>query len=266
MAINILTDVGHKLTQANRHELIRAVQSACGRVIIGEAVTFKQSLFDGASNAELLKSCGCDMETYNHYNMDMPMIPGLSSSQKGIELFFSFWNESGCKGAIPDVMNVEQAFQDTFLQFGFGRTIRDVSRLAGIPIGMTLEPVSTDSGYPSTRIATRENASRAMEHGAKYINLISIPKMPIEAFAGCIEQTREGVGDDGLVKVGKMPWGGSFNLQPDKFISVDEIRQYAKSGADVVVAWSACRVSVVSSSLMPSISGMSAPARDDCNA
>jgi len=235
MAINLLTDVGQKLINATRDELIQAIQSACGRIVIGETVTFKQSLFDGASNAELIKGCGCDMATYNHYNVDMPMIPGLSSTEEGIGKFFSFWNEKKSKGIIPDIMDVEESFQITFLQFGFGRTINDVSRLIGIPVGITLEPVEAGTGYPNARIATKENAKRAMEHGAKYINLITIPKMSPDSVASCIEQTREGIGNKGLIKVGKMPWGASFKLRPDEFITAEEIQQFAKSGADAII-------------------------------
>ena len=84
MAVKFLEDVGKKLTRATRQELVDAIRSASGRVIIGETVTFKQSMIDGVTNAELLKSWGCDMVTINHYNVDFPMVPGIVSTPEGI--------------------------------------------------------------------------------------------------------------------------------------------------------------------------------------
>ena len=85
MAVKFLEDVGAKLINATRKEMVDAIFAASGRVVIGETVTFKQSMIDGVSNIELLKSWGCDMVTINHYNVNFPMIPGMESTQAGIE-------------------------------------------------------------------------------------------------------------------------------------------------------------------------------------
>jgi len=235
MAVKFLNDIGKKLNEASRKELVQAIQGASGRVIIGETVTFKQSLIDGVSNVELIKSWGCDMATINHYNTKMPMIPGLPSTQEGIEKFFSYWNEGENKGKIPSTENVESSFQSTFLEFGFGRTIGEVKRLSGIPVGMTLEPVTEESDYPKSRIASKENAKTGMDHGASYITMISTPSMSSKDFAGCVNNVREGVEERGLVKAGKMPWGGSFLTKTDEYITIKEIELLAKAGADVII-------------------------------
>lgn len=235
MSVKMLNDVGEKLITAKRPELVQAIQAASGRVIIGETVTFKQNLIDGVTNAELIKSWGCDMATINHYNVGMPMMPGLPSTQEGIEKFFSFWNASGSKGVIPSTKLVEDSFQSSFLEMGFGRTIGEVKRLAGIPIGMTLEPVAGETDYPATRVATKENARRGMEQGASYVTIIRTPKMSDGDFAACVAAVREGACDDGLVKAGKMPWGGSFLTGADQFVTEAEIKQLAQAGADVIV-------------------------------
>ena len=39
---------------------------------------------------------------------------------------------------------IENSFQKIFWQFGFGATIGDVKRLVGVPVGMTLEPVTEE--------------------------------------------------------------------------------------------------------------------------
>ena len=62
--------------------MVNAIFAASGRVVIGETVTFKQSMIDGVSNIELLKSWGCDMVTINHYNVNFPMIPGMESPRR----------------------------------------------------------------------------------------------------------------------------------------------------------------------------------------
>lgn len=235
MAVKILNDVGKKLIEASRGDLVKAIQEASGRVIIGETVTFKQNLIDGVTNIELIKSWGCDMATINHYNVEMPMMPGLPSTQEGIEYFFSLWNDDHRKGIVPSIKKIESSFQSSFLEFGFGRTIGEVKRLAGIPVGMTLEPVSGEHDYPDSRVATKENARRGIEQGASYITMIRTPKMSDRDFVGCVADVREGVHEKGLVKAGKMPWGGSFLLNPDDFVTVQEIKQLAAAGADVIV-------------------------------
>lgn len=235
MGVKFLEDVGRKLTSATRSEMVAAIRSASGRVIIGETVTFKQSTIDGVTNAELLKSWGCDMVTINHYNVDFPMIPGIESTPEGVERFGKVFNTAGAPGCKPDTTVIEESFQNTFWQFGFGATIGDVKRLAGIPIGMTLEPVDEDAGYPKARMAAAENARRGMEQGASYITVIRTPKMSEEAFARCVAEVRSGVGEKGLVKAGKMPWGGAFQSQAEKFVEDKEIRQLAEAGADVIV-------------------------------
>lgn len=235
MAIKFLEDVGKKLIEANRDELVKAIQAASGRVIIGETVTFKQSLIDGVTNAELIKSWGGDMVTINHYNVDMPMMPGLQSTDEGIEKWLSTFNIDNSKGCKPDTKIVEESFQNTFWQFGFGRTIGEVKRLAGIPIGMTLEPVTDESEYPLARIASEENARKGIEDGASYITMISTPKMSANDFTKCVASVRSGVEDKGLVKAGKMPWGGSFLVNPDDFVTTSEIKKLAQAGADVII-------------------------------
>lgn len=236
MAVKFLEDVGTKLIRATRSELVKAISDASGRVIIGETVTFKQSLIDGVTNVELLKSWGCDMVTINHYNVDFPMMPGMSSTEEGIEKFGSFLNESGSKGCRPSSKIIENAFQKAFWQFGFGVTINDVKRLAGIPVGVTLEPVTEDDDYPYGRVANEENAHKAAEQGANYITLIHTPQMSVSEFAKRVKQVRKGMGENGLVKAGKMPWGGcSFLVNADEFVTEEEIRELADAGADVIV-------------------------------
>lgn len=81
--------------------MVDAIFAASGRVVIGETVTFKQSMIDGVSNIELLKSWGCDMVTINHYNVNFPMIPGMESTQAGIEQFGSCLTRPAARAASP---------------------------------------------------------------------------------------------------------------------------------------------------------------------
>lgn len=236
MAVKFLEDVGAKLINATRKEMVDAIFAASGRVVIGETVTFKQSMIDGVSNIELLKSWGCDMVTINHYNVNFPMIPGMESTQAGIEQFGSCFNEAGSKGCKPSTKVIENSFQKIFWQFGFGATIGDVKRLVGVPVGMTLEPVTEEDDSPQGRVANEENARRGAEQGASYITLIHTPQMSAGEFAKSVAQVRSGMGEMGLVKAGKMPWGGcSFLVNADEFVTEAEIKELAAAGADAIV-------------------------------
>jgi len=107
LSLQYLYEIGKKLIESERGGLIKAIRNACGRVIVGETVSFKSSLVDGVTNAELLKSWGVDMVTINHYDVDMPMIPGLPSNEEGIVRWGTAWNEENTKGCRPDVRVVE---------------------------------------------------------------------------------------------------------------------------------------------------------------
>lgn len=237
MALRYLNDVGDRFVKAGRQEMVRGIRKACGRVVVGETITYRQNLIDGVSNIELLKACGCDMVLINHYDMDMPMIPGLTSSKEGIEKFFSLWNESGSKGKVPDPKLIEGEFQDYFLEsLGFGRTLSDVSRLAGIQVGIVLLCMEDNGKIPPSLLANEENARRAVEHGANFISLICSSEVSTKDLAKYIKAVRSGLGEHGLVKAGKMPAGGFvFQGKTEEYMTEEEIREIAESGADVLI-------------------------------
>ena len=100
----------------------------------------------------------------------------------------------------------------------------------------TLEPVTEEDDYPQGRVANEENARRGAEQGASYITLIHTPQMSAGEFAKSVAQVRSGMGEMGLVKAGKMPWGGcSFLVNADEFVTEAEIKELAAAGADAIV-------------------------------
>ena len=85
-------------------------------------------------------------------------------------------------------------------------------------------------------MANEENARRGAEQGASYITLIHTPQMSAGEFAKSVAQVRSGMGEMGLVKAGKMPWGGcSFLVNADEFVTEAEIKELAAAGADAIV-------------------------------
>lgn len=56
---------------------------------------------------------------------------------------------------------IENSFQKIFWQFGFGATIGDVKRLVGVPVGMTLEPVTEEDDYPQAGWPMRKTPAEA---------------------------------------------------------------------------------------------------------
>lgn len=237
MALRYLNDVGENFVQTNREQMVQGITKACGRVVVGETITYRQNLIDGVTNVELLKACGCDMVLINHYDMNMPMIPGLASSKEGIEKFFSFWNESGSKGMIPDQAIVEGEFQDYFLEsLGFGRTLADVRRIAGIQVGIVLLCMEDNGKIPPALLANEENARRAVEHGANFISLICSSEVVTKDLARYIKAVRKGFGGHGLIKAGKMQAGGFvFQGKAEDYMTEEEIKEIAESGADVLI-------------------------------
>ncbi len=235
MKINYLNEIGEKLISLDRSDLVNTIKATSGRIIVGETVAFKAPLIDGVSNMELLKSFGVDMVTINHYDVDMPMIPGLESTGEGISKWAAAWNVSNEKGCLPDPQLIEPSQQVYFKSFGFGRTISEIRRLVGIPVGTTLEPVIESDNVSLGRLATEDNARAAVKQGVNYITIIRVPSMPGNEFASCVASVRKGVDEKGLVKAGKMPWGGIFKDNGEKFISREEIKVLANAGADVVI-------------------------------
>jgi hypothetical protein len=233
LTVRILDAIGENLINSTRDDLKKAIRAAAGRVIVAETVAFKAPLIDGVTNVELLKSWGADMVNVNHYSVDMPMTPGLPSTEEGLALWGSAW--TGSPGRRPEPEVVEPSVQSYFLEFGLGRTIGEVKQLAGVPVGMTLDPVGPDTRLAPARIASRENAQRGVEHGASFITLIHTPSMSEEQFAGSVKEVRAGAGDQALVLAGKMPWGGPFTTDPDEFITKEEIARLSEAGADVII-------------------------------
>ena len=113
MALRYLNDVGEKFVRTDRKEMVQGITKACGRVVVGETITYRQNLIDGVSNVELLKGCGCDMVLINHYDMDMPMMPGLASSKEGIEKFFPCGTSQAAGGSAGSISGRGE-FQDYF--------------------------------------------------------------------------------------------------------------------------------------------------------
>lgn len=237
MSLRYLNDVGKNFVQVDREQMVQGIKKAGGRVVVGETITYRQNLIDGVTNVELLKACGCDMVLINHYDMNMPMIPGLASSKEGIEKFFSLWNESGSKGMIPNPAIVEGEFQDYFLEsLGFGRTLADVRRIAGIQVGIVLLCMEDNGKIPTALLANEENARRAAKHGANFISLTCSSEVGTKDLVQYIKAVRKGFGGQGLVKAGKMPAGGFvFNGKAEDYITEDEIKEIVKSGADVLI-------------------------------
>lgn len=234
MTTRILDAIGPSLANANRKDLLAAIRKTAGRTVVAETVTFKAPLIDGVTNAELLKSLGADMVNINHYNHEMPMMPGLVSTPVGLGQWNHAW--SGSEGSVPAANIVEDCIQDYILQLGFGRTLKEVKELVGIPVGMTLDPVAEDTeSIPRSRVATVANAAAAVEHGASFITLIQTPKSPGELFTNATANVRKGAAEACIVKVGKMPWGDAFGLDFDEYITAQEIERLAKAGADVVI-------------------------------
>jgi len=121
-------------------QLMEAIRLSEGRVIAAEVITAAPPLVDKVSNGELAAAMGADLILLNLYDVTNPQISGLpTEGESGTEHFGHF-------------------------SLGMGRTIADLKRMIGRPVGLNLERIETREAITTSgRLATPDNAQLAVE-------------------------------------------------------------------------------------------------------
>jgi len=190
-------------------DLIESVRAAEGRAFVAEVVVMTSPPVDGVSSPEIAAAFGADMIVLNMYNVEKPMVMGISSSRKD--------------GTV---------------------TIADVKRLVGRPVGINLEPVDPKSvtleeklKLPTGRLATKENLKKAMEQGADFVHLTGNPKTGVtnHAIKMRAKELREEAGDKIVIFGGKMHSAGAAGEFGAQVVTLEDIRDLIKAGCDGVI-------------------------------
>ena len=160
------------------------------------------------TNAEFVSSMGADLVLLNMFDVEKPIIRGME--------------------------NVEPE-----------KTIQELKRLIGRPVGINLEPVEEGKEGETLpmwqmtkgRRATLENARRACEMGVDMIVLTGNPGMGVSNAA--IERTlrlyKEELGDRLILAAGKMHASGILEEAAENIITKEDIAGFREAGADIIL-------------------------------
>lgn len=191
---------------ANPKELLQSIAASEGRVIACETIGSIQPMLGDITNAEFAAAMGADILLLNMFDVQNPVIRGLS------------------KCAPED-------------------TIRVLKKLTGRPIGINLEPVEqaaeVDEMWAMTegRKATVANAKRAADMGVNFILLTGNPGVGVtnEAILQTLKAYKREVGDRIILAAGKMHASGVVGEGAEKIITKEDIAAFAEAGADIIL-------------------------------
>jgi hypothetical protein len=228
MTTRIIEASPDKLVTLQGRELIESIRASGGRTVAAEIVSFRPSLVDGVSNAELAASLGADMIHLNHYDVNKPLIAGLPSTQEGART----WAKAGLCIELKE--EVEEPVRRYLSDFGMGVTVSELRRLIGRVVGISLEVVTVKNPVPNGCQANPETAAKAIEQGAAYITLVATPRITSEELQANVRRLRDTLGQNIVIIVGRMPWGVS-DVDDPSFLSLTEIEALIPAGADVLI-------------------------------
>lgn len=207
MAKRILDCTASDLAHMEKEDLLFAIGASEGRTLAAETIGTVTPLLGDVSNAELAAALGADILLLNLFDVEKPVIQGL-----------------------PPVEPAE--------------TVRQVKRLTGRPVGINLEPVEAgavevDALWAMTkgRLATLENAQRAVDMGVNFILLTGNPGTGVtnKAITDTLKLFHQHLGDRLVLAAGKMHASGVLGEGGENIITKAEVKDFAKAGADVIL-------------------------------
>ncbi|MBC7264746.1 MAG: haloacid dehalogenase-like hydrolase [Chloroflexi bacterium] len=212
--IKRITDItASEFQRMDAKELAGSIRAAEGRTIAAEVVCSAPPLVDGVTNAELAAAMGADIIILNRYNVDHPVIYGLPSASEE--------PDAESAGAAPR---------------GIGVTIREVKRLIGRPVGVNLEPARNFTEEDHGRLATPDNARKAVAQGADILFITGTPGTGVtnEAIASATQAIRDRLGDRVFIVSGKPVGSGIASETGAHLITPDAIKAFCAAGCDAI--------------------------------
>ena len=206
----ILDCQGSDFRDMTSKELLAAIGGAEGRTIACETIGSIMPMLGDITNAEFAAAMGADILLLNVFDVQNPVIRGLPKTE-------------------PD------------------QVIAKLKQLTGRPIGINLEPVeqvlsSTDPeenmwAMTAGRKATLENAKKAADMGVNFILLTGNPGIGVTntAIVQTLRLYKQELGDRLVLAAGKMHASGILTEGAEKIITREDIRSFAKAGADIIL-------------------------------
>jgi len=208
MVKKIIEALRSDFEKMTRRELLESISLAEGRAVLAE-VGPEQRILGGISSAEIAAAFGADMIALNTYDVVSPSIMGLS----------------------PDTPYHDEPI------------LTQVRDLAGVPIGLNLEPVDPSAvvqeklGIPEGRKASARNALRAVEQGASFICLTGNPRTGVTnaTIRQSLAELRKALGDKLILMGGKMHSAGVATEAGPRILLGSDIAGFAEAGCDVAM-------------------------------
>ena len=194
----------------NKEELLSAIAASEGRILVCETIGTLQPMLGDVTNAEFVSAMGADIVLLNMFDVNQPVIQGLPKTKDG-------------------------------------EVIRKVKELTGRPVGINLEPL--EQGKESTvetsdmwkisdgRVATLENAKKAVEMGVDFIILTGNPGIGVTnaAITDTLKLYKERLGDQVVLVAGKMHASGILSEAGEHILTEADVSAFAEVGADIIL-------------------------------
>jgi hypothetical protein len=200
------------LQHVDASSLKQSIQLSEGRVIAAELISSAAPLMDKVSNAELAAAFGADILILNVYDVNAPRVNGMLAVGADPAKGLSF-------GQVSD---------------GAGRTLRDVREWTGRLVGLNLEPVENlQAGVANGRLATAENACKAVEQGANMIMVTGNPGtgVTMQGIARAVRAMKAATANMVLYFAGRIHAAGTH----EPVVTLDDINLLADAGADGMI-------------------------------
>lgn len=193
-----------------KEELLKAIASSEGRLLVCETIGTLQPMLGDVTNAEFAAAMGADMILLNMFDVNHPVIHGLPQTEEA------------------DV-------------------VRKIKELTGRPVGINLEPLEQgrDSSIETSemwqltkgRAATLENAKKAVDMGVDFIVLTGNPGIGVTnpAITDTLKLYREHLGGQVILIAGKMHASGILSESGEKILTEADVRSFASAGADIIL-------------------------------
>lgn len=207
MLKRLIDTTARELTSYNKAELLTAISDSEGRTLAAETIGTVTPMLVNITNAEFVASLGADLIMLNIFDVNDPIIQGLSQTS-------------------PE------------------DTIREVKRLTGRMVAINLEPAVIKDGQEESvwnlttgRQATAENARKAADMGGDMIVLTGNPGVGVdnEAIIQALSRLKEAVGDRVILTAGKMHASGIISEAGEKILTEKDVEAFVDAGADVIL-------------------------------
>ncbi|MCI8570688.1 MAG: haloacid dehalogenase-like hydrolase [Lachnospiraceae bacterium] len=209
MAKRMLDCTASDLRNFTKEDYLSSIAGSEGRVVACECIGITMPALVDVTNAEFAAALGADMLLLNMFDVEKPVINGLT----------------------------RVAPEDT---------VRELKRLTGRMIGINLEPVEEDiaAGNSDTlwemsqgRKATVANALRAAEMGVDMVLLTGNPGNGVsnKAITDSLRAISDRLKDRLILAAGKMHASGVTGEGGENIITKKDIGEFIDAGADIIL-------------------------------